>query len=106
MVLNIFAELNKRDTETLSTKISPYRLSKISVTQFPFHLSMLTSTKRSSKSNPLFDQGVANSAVLLPAIDIFTPSTTLAAPATVGVILQRLPISKEIASFGSCGEGS
>ena len=27
-------------------------------------------------------------------------------PATVGVILQRLPISKEMTSFGSCDEGS
>jgi len=40
------------------------------------------------------------------ALGILFPSKTPAAPATVGVILQRLPISKEMPSFGSCDEGS
>jgi hypothetical protein len=40
------------------------------------------------------------------ALGISFPGKTPAAPATVGIILQRLPISKEMASFGSCDEGS
>ena len=40
------------------------------------------------------------------ALGILFPSKTPAAPATVGVILQRLPTSKGKTSFGSCDEGS
>jgi hypothetical protein len=40
------------------------------------------------------------------ALGVLFPSKTLAAPATVDVILQRPPISKEMTSFGSCDEWS
>jgi hypothetical protein len=43
MVLDIFVELNKKDIESLSAKIRPHRLSKISNTipHSAFRLSML-----------------------------------------------------------------